>query len=81
MIVPTVGRKVWFYQHGSETEPTDATVIKVWGDGPEAAVNLDVVDPYSGEHRCERSVCVGDESTLSRHYRWMPYQIATAKKA
>lgn len=78
-ITPTVGRKVWFYEHDKQTEPHDATVIKVWGGGPMAAVNLDVVDPYSGEHSCRTGVVVGDESTTWPHYRWMPYQMGQAK--
>jgi hypothetical protein len=78
-ITPTVGRKVWFFESNAQHEPHDATVIKVWGDGPQAAVNLDVVDPYSGQHSCRTSVVVGDEDTAWPHYRWMPYQQAQAK--
>jgi hypothetical protein len=28
-IIPTVGRKVWFFENASQVEPWDATVIKV----------------------------------------------------
>lgn len=79
MITPTVGRKVWFFATGSQREPIDATVIKVWGKGADAAVNLDVVDPDTGAHRLESSVVVGEELTQHRHYRWMPYQLGQAK--
>lgn len=78
-ITPTVGRKVWFYKDDMQAEPHDATVIKVWGDGPKAAVNLDVVDPNTGVHTCQHSIVVGDETTTWPHYRWMPYQQGQAK--
>ena len=81
MITPTVGRKVWFYLNADQREPIDATVIKVLGVGPLAAVNLDTVDPDTGAHRCEHSVVVGDETTTGRCYRWMPYQQGQAAKA
>ena len=79
-IVPTVGRKVWFYEDNQQAEPHVATVIKVWGSSPYAAVNLDVVDPYSGGRQLRTSVVVGDETTKHPHYRWMPYQQGQAAK-
>lgn len=79
-ITPTVGRKVWFYENNEQLEPMDATVIKVWGTGPQAAVNLDVVSPLTGEHFLKTSVIVGNEATTNQHYRWMPYQQAQAAK-
>jgi len=78
-ITPTVGRKVWFFVNHLQPQPIDATVIKVHGTGPQAAVNLDVVDPDTGAHRCVTSVAVGDEDTSIPHYRWMPYQQGQAK--
>lgn len=80
MIVPTVGRKVWFYESAAQLEPMDATIIRTFSDTPTAYVNLDVVDPDTGVHRCCTSVQVGDESTKYRHYRWMPYQMGQAAK-
>lgn len=77
-ITPTVGRKAWYFEHPSQVEPIDATVIKVWGTGPQAAVNLSVIDPYAGAQSLRSSVVVGDESTSTPHYRWMPYQQAQA---
>lgn len=73
-IIPTVGRKVWFFEYGGQAEPIDATIIKVWGNYPTACVNLDVVDPLTGEHRFVASVMVGNETSVGWHYRWMPYQ-------
>lgn len=78
-ITPTVGRKVWFYESDRQQEPCDATIIKVWGDGPQAAVNLDVVDPDTGAHSFRSSIVVGDDTTPWPHYRWMPYQQGQAK--
>jgi hypothetical protein len=84
-IVPTVGRKVWFYNSQDQTDPIDATVIKVWAPPahakPDMCVNLLVVDPDTGATRCEHSVQVGDEKTAGRHYRWMPYQRLVAAKS
>ena len=77
-ITPTVGRKVWYYEHPSQLDPWDATVIKVWGSGPHSAVNLRVTDPYTGEQSLRSSVVVGDASVQHPHYRWMPYQQAQA---
>jgi hypothetical protein len=80
-ITPTVGRKVWFYVSPSQLQPIDATVVKVIGDGPDAAVNLDTIDPDTGEHHFWSGLVVGDETTRVPHYRWMPYQQGQAAKA
>lgn len=79
-ITPTVGRKVWYYTHGGQAEPIDATVVKVNGEGPKAPVNLDVIDPDTGAHTFQANISVGDESTEGEHYRWMPYQQGQAAK-
>lgn len=80
-ITPTVGRKVWFYWSNQQDQPWDATVIKVFGNTARAAVNLDVVNPETGEHTFHSSIIVGDENTVWPHYRWMPYQQAQAAAA
>lgn len=89
-ITPTVGRKVWFYADNQQTEPWDATVIKVISkqhedgafdpDGPDTPVNLNVINPDTGVQSLVTGVSVGDESTTGSHYRWMPYQQAQAAK-
>lgn len=79
-ITPTVSRKVWFFENGQQLEPHDATIIKVHGTTPQAAVNLDVVHPDTGQHMLRTSVVVGDETTAGTHYRWMPYQKGQAAK-
>lgn len=88
-IIPTVGRKVWFFEDGSQVEPIDATVIKVWESEvwasveratPQTAVNLDCVDPLTGQHYLRSSVIVSDVPIAGRHFRWMPYQLAQAAK-
>ena len=79
-IIPTVGRKVWYYGSNEQTEPIDATVIKVHGEPtPQSPVNLFVVGP-EGDTFTKTEVVVGDESTEGTHYRWMPYQQAQASK-
>lgn len=89
-IIPTVGRRVWFYENGLQEDPFDAGIIKVLAVGfadplPASSttpVNLDVCDPDTGVHHIERNVNVGDDTTEGRHYRWMPYQQGqTAKSA
>ena len=90
-ITPTVGCKVWFYADSQQTEPWDATVIKVCHkqhedgsfvpDGPETPVNLNVINPDTGVQSLVTTVSVGDESTTTSHYRWMPYQQTQAAKA
>jgi hypothetical protein len=85
-IVPSVGRKVWFYAYEGQLEPADATVIKVMPPpgkepAPDTPVNLLVVNPDSGETRLEAYVHAGSEQSFGRHYRWMPYQKGQAAKA
>lgn len=84
-IIPTVGRRVWFYRDQFQLEPIDAGIIKVHDTsetlGPLTPVNLDVCDPDTGHHSIERFVQPGDESTTMPHYRWMPYQKGQAAKA
>lgn len=80
-ITPTVGRKVWYYTGNQQAEPIDATVVKVNGEGPDAPVNLNTIDPDTGTAIFQPNVCVGDETTEGQHYRWMPYQAAQAAKS
>lgn len=90
-ITPTVGRKVWFYADNSQAEPWDATVIKVVHkqaedgsfapDDENTPVNLNVINPDTGVQSLVTGVSVGDETTTTSHYRWMPYQQTQAAKA
>ena len=84
-ITPSVGRKVWFYEHEGQVEPIDATVVKVHGGAatahPDSLVNLDTVDPDTGMHMLRSSVRVGDENTPHWHYRWMDWQQTTLNPA
>lgn len=79
-IVPTVGRKVWFYNDPLQVEPLDATIVRVFGNTPDACVNLHVKAANTANSWVETSVQVGDMNSLGRHYRWMPYQQAKAKE-
>ena len=62
-------------------QPLDATVVYVWGD---RMVNLMVLD-HNGNQFLATSVTLlqpGEEPPTVGHYaEWMPYQVATAKKA
>lgn len=78
-ITPSVGRKVWFYENDQQSEPLDATVIKVWGDTPSACVNLFVVDG-NGAASARCSVQPQHVNPTGTHYRWMPYQLGQAAK-
>jgi len=84
LIIPTVGRKVYYYADESQAAPIDATIIKVHGtpasSTPYTSVNLRVTDPDTAVSRLEASVQAGDEHTDGRHYRWMKYQLGQAAK-
>ena len=83
-ITPSVGRKVWFFRDDQQVEPIDATVVKVWASPEQAhpltAVNLDCVDPLTGQHFFVPSVVASEEPVANQHYRWMPYQKQVAAK-
>jgi hypothetical protein len=82
-IVPTVGRKVWFYRSAAQVAPIDATVIAVHATPehahPGTACNLFCVDP-DGRTFTMSSVCAADEPVDHPHFRWMPYQQTQAAK-
>lgn len=92
-IIPTVGRKVWYYSHGNQAEPIDATVIKVHddeGDGtvpvgktPNSPVNLLAIDPDTGALHFRPRIThhADDEGWQGERFAWMPYQTAQAAKA
>lgn len=87
-IIPTIGRKVWFYSaHASlnvldDTQPMDATIVFVQN---ELFVNLLVSDHMGHEHRRIGVRLIGaDEGPVPGHVVeyacWMPYQVGQAKK-
>lgn len=91
VIVPTVGRKVWYWPsdldvrvHGMATmpgDPVDATIIAVSGL---RCVNLHVIDAVGGAHA--RPSCAlsqpGDSPPEDGGFAaWMPYQVGQATKA
>jgi hypothetical protein len=87
-IIPSIGRKVWFYDHSSgmqrysDNQAFDATVIYVWGD---TCVNLRVTD-HAGQTHVRTSVPLRDPAEGDVHGKelvatWMPYQVGQAKKA
>ncbi len=82
MIVPTVGRVVWFYKWNAVTGhqgPLAAHVCKVHSD---RCVNLMAISE-SGVPFSECSVVLlqeGDPVPLGNYSAWMPYQVGQAKK-
>lgn len=85
-ITPTVGRKVWYFENARQSEPIDATIIKVHvGEdhpelGPLSLVNLSARLPDSGTHRFVHAVQATEDPVDAPHYRWMPYQSNAAAK-
>jgi hypothetical protein len=86
-ITPSVGRKVWYYANSNQADPWDATIVKVHDApadaNPFSAVNLNVIDPETGHHLFRPVIAWHDESQqwAGEHYRWMPYQTASAAAA
>lgn len=86
MIVPTVGRVVWFYGKppaDQNEQPLAAIVAHVWSD---TCVNLAIFDPdgrpVAVPPTSVRLMQEGDPLPASGPYcTWMPYQIGQAKKA
>jgi hypothetical protein len=86
-IVPTIGRKVWFYDNTPDgcydpEQAFDATVIYVWSPG---LVNLRVTD-HAGNTRVQTSVVLrepreGDSHGERQVATWMPYQMKVAATA
>lgn len=78
MIVPTIGRKVWYFGGRGEPEQ-DATVIDVHGT---RCVTLFVIN-REGTTSTQRSVILvqeGDPIPIGACATWMPYQIGQAAK-
>ncbi len=86
MIIPTVGRVVWFWpalkdeNEPKAERPFAALVAYVWG---ERMVNLAVFD-HNGKHESHTSVPLMQDEDRPPHLgyfaSWMPYQIGQAKK-
>lgn len=89
---PTVGRKVWYRPSASERvgenaivastdQPTDATIVAVWGD---RCVNLVIFDGNGKKHvRMSAYLRQDDEelpSWVTGYAEWMPYQLKQAVK-
>lgn len=83
-IIPSVGRKVWYYSHAQQAEPIDATVIKVHDAAavatPTSPVNLLVIDPDTGATVFRPYIVFHDDSEgfEGERYTWMPYQTKVA---
>lgn len=84
MIVPSIGRVVWFYAHKGQKDngdqPSAALVVFVHN---ERLVNLATFDKYGGICGWQGVTLVqeGDETPeASAFCMWMPYQIGQAKR-
>lgn len=91
-IVPTVGRKLYFFPigdtsvHKLDDQPVDATIIYVWPKAPDSAgsqlLNLHVID-HTGTQQSKTSVPLiedcEDSPTAQSYARWMPFQVGQAK--
>lgn len=82
VIVPTIGRQVWFWPSTAllerPTQPLAATVCFVHN---ERWVNLQVIDP-NGNARPVCSVQLRqpeDEVPAGAYCEWMPFQVGQAK--
>lgn len=84
-MIPTVGRKVYFFRDKLQREPHDATIIKVYSPPDHAThftcVNLLVVDPDTGVTRLETNMQSQPAGTPWAHFEWMPYQVNQALKS
>lgn len=80
MIVPTVGRQVWFWSgFDTQDQPQAATIAYVWDD---ELVNLSVCSP-DGNYNGKTSVRLWQGKGVrpeGQFCEWMPYQIKAAAK-
>lgn len=82
-IVPTVGRKVYYYEDSSQLEPIDGTIVRVFepeSAHPDSLVNVYIVEP-GGNTRLIPQIQCQPEGFNGPHYRWMPYQLAQVQEA
>jgi len=90
-IVPTIGRKVWYWSSGhvgvlDNKQAFDATVIYVVPSADPSLVHLQVIN-HMGYASVENGVALRDhqegDSHSSVEYRvatWMPYQMGQAQR-
>lgn len=83
-ILPSVGRKVWYYESADQTEPFDGTIVKVTAQAGEEVTsqtpcNIFVVEP-GGFTRTATGIQASLDPVAKQHYCWMPYQLAQAGK-
>ncbi len=82
MIVPTIGRKVWFWEHAPKDgeQPLDATIVYVWSA---RLVNLFVVD-HDGRPSARTSVPLLQDAdpkpAAGMYAEWMGYQLGQAAR-
>jgi hypothetical protein len=91
MIVPTIGRQVWYYPSDADNkafrtdpaQPCAATVIKIPIAGDNRKVDLSIIT-HDGTHAYRQQVLLlQDGDTVPQgleHATWMPYQKGQAAK-
>ena len=77
LIMPTIGRKAWFYEANSDVE-LDATIIDVQGLRSVSVYILSRAGVPSVRHDVPL-VQEGDTIPAKAHVRWMPYQLGQAR--
>jgi hypothetical protein len=85
MITPSIGRVVWYYQHGAtqrdaNEQPRAALVAYVWHD---RMINLGGFDSNGVPFAATSVRLLQDDEQPDAQQpfaQWMPYQVATAKK-
>jgi hypothetical protein len=79
MIVPTIGRVVWFYTApGAEQQAAIITKVR-----PDGKINVAVFDEYGTNSGRVNVYLAQDEASTPKtgaYCAWMPYQIGQAKK-
>lgn len=79
MIVPTVGRVVWYWEHDDQKQPMKADIAYVNDNG---TINIGYLNQF-GQNFCRQNVMLwqGDgDKPIGRYCEWMPYQKGQAAK-
>jgi hypothetical protein len=79
VIMPEVGRVLWYRREPTDTQPFQATICYVWGDRRINVAGFDAGgNPYKAGWIILRQE--GDPQPPYPYAEWMPYQIGQAKK-
>lgn len=78
-IVPTIGRKVWYFSTPCAA-PQDATITSI-DPGPPGHIGV-TVQPFGHQafHEIVRLLQPGEQNDIAPYATWMPYQMGQAAK-